>query len=410
MPHIAFRSMLLLVTLGLTMPPVATAEESAAISLEFPLRAIHQASPSDGDGRPSVSSPAAGSLPGLVDLAEFPAEVPVLAVTDALDTAIETRAAVAATWAAQQQFRLHGRQQLYQVGFYESMKLALDDPTIGEWDYQRGYAAGADAPQAVEVGAEMGRQEAEREASVTTEAHVSAVGSGHPTLDPQPPSRAPDTLHSSVENSRLQTPSFFDVFDDNSPTEVLSARDGVVLPSSWTLFRQASAFRQASSADAYDGGWTDGKNALDEWMSHHHDGAIWRQLESSEKSAFSAVFRRIYNRQLGDLFAESAERVYGVGFDDGWKYGTLIAYEWSFRKGYHAGFAGTLSASARAGFEERNSRIYNDLYRERSASTTPSDKAGRRVSSDPALSVNHAVSAVTTPLATPANRTGASMD
>ncbi len=373
-------------------------EGSVSIDLDFPRQAIYQGLQAEASvGRPSVSPPAAGTLPRFAELAASAADDSTLGLSGAADVsrAIETQAAVAATWTARQQFRVAGQRQLYQLGFYESMKLALDDPLIGEWDYQRGYRAGGRSPEAAGAGTEVGRQDAERVARAMAEGHVTALflESGRlPSPNPRP--TVPLTTTADLKPA-VREPRLFDVFDDHPVTEVIQCEDSLRLPDPWIFSRQASA------ADVYDGGWAEADQAFDVWLSHHHERALWRQLDPSDRSHFSRIFRQIYNHQLSDLFAQSAERAYGRGFDHGWEYGTLIAYEWSFRKGYHDGFARLISESAQASFEDRYPEAYNNLYRrlyrQRSVATqspavdtsrTWDDKA-MYVDSTPALSDRH---------------------
>ena len=62
-------------------------------------------------------------------------------------------------------------------------------------------------------------------------------------------------------------------------------------------------------------------------------------MDPEDQSRFAGLFKGLFERQLSDGSAAASERAYGVGFDDGWDYGSLVAHEWSYRRGYHEGFS-----------------------------------------------------------------------
>ncbi|MEM7582474.1 MAG: hypothetical protein AAF560_03765 [Acidobacteriota bacterium] len=322
------------------------------IELELPAK-VRSASSLEDDGRPSFSKPSAGALPISVELPNPGIDEDLAGV----DPSIETRAAVAATWTARKQFKNFGQRQLFQVGFHEALHWVLDDPVIGEWDYRRGQLAGEQAPDATRVGLERGRQDALQAARETATRHVSALFQApgrRPLPDPRP--AVPAALVAAL-NPEVRAPQLIDVFEAVPVAEVSTEAEALLASDPWMLYRRAS------STDAYDDSWVDAKGALDFWLDHHRERALWRQLDTADRASFSRLFQQIYQHQLSELLAERAERVYAQGFDAGWTYGNAVAHEWSFRQGYHAGFAAQLTKSAQTGFEELYPEHYQEHYR-----------------------------------------------
>ncbi|MEM7352670.1 MAG: hypothetical protein AAF657_17860, partial [Acidobacteriota bacterium] len=171
-------------------------------------------------GRPSTSAPAAGALPETLTLAltrHFLAE-PQTSQAEQADQGLETRAAVAATWTARQQIESFGIRELYEAGFHDALQAALEDPGIGDWDYQAGIRSGQVDLRATEIGTQLGLSRAKQA--------TQAVALASEVTKPSPEVRQPRLL---------------DVFDAHAPMSTLkmSAEDAAVLgqPDPWLLYR-----------------------------------------------------------------------------------------------------------------------------------------------------------------------------
>lgn len=256
-------------------------------------------------GAPSSSRPAAGKLPEALAIGVPDEEVEALGVP--ADPALETRAAVAATWTARKVFDVFGRREIYRAGFYDGLHAALRDPILSQWEYSAGLRAGRRDRQARPAGA---------------------------ALAPQP-----ETLVFAASRPAARAPRIVEVFDEYP---VSSSRHIEIepLPDPWRLYNARSY------DDFYDREWTDPRHAFDVWLRQHEDRAFWRGMESAERARLAELFQRMYPRQLSDFAASFSEQAYGLGHDDGWDYGSLIAHEWSFRRGYHEGFSAARAEKA----------------------------------------------------------------
>ncbi len=363
MKHL-YRPSIISLCVGLCSLLGFSAESREQIDLDFQNRAFERVVAERSiDQRPSVSRPAAGTLPTpLTITAPSAASAATDTSADEAQPALETRAAVAATWTARQQIDLFARRELYQAGFYDALQTTINDPELGRWDYQQGLHAGRRDP-ATAVGSEIGYTEATKVARSRARAHVTAQWElGHDReLDPRPTAA---TLEVSVPD--ITTPQLFDVFDDFPLASVLEQTDTQGLKSLWTLYHHDSY------DDFYDNAWADAEHAFDYWLSHHRDRAAWIGLDAPERSQFEQLFRRAYAHQIVELIADIGNEAYSQGHDHGWDYGSFVAYEWNYRQGYHQGFEIAVHEHARTAFREAYPRLYrekvDELFRQHSQS------------------------------------------
>ncbi len=325
-------------------------------------------------GRPSISQPAAGTLPPSL-AASKPNESRREAGGNNAADGLETRAAVASTWTAQQQIKIFGRREIYQAGFYDGMQQAFDDPLIGDWDFTQGHRAGGRDRDAYRIGSEAGLDHARVRAGEDAYARITAQCSG-PSDRPQHalPSAADQRLDASTPMPAVREPRLLDVFEDLPLSSVLEQAGFEPFPDPFKLYRSDSY------DDFYDRRWTDPARALDYWLDHHRDGAFWRQLSGEEKARFAKIFRSTFSRQLLEFLAGTGESAYAHGHGDGWSYGVLTVQEWRYRKGFHQGFTAALQEHARSTFNDRYPSLFDDrygeLFREWSTTARPGIRVG----------------------------------
>ena len=99
-------------------------------------------------------------------------------------------------------------------------------------------------------------------------------------------------------------------------------------------------------------------------MQHHRTRVFWRQLDATEKSQFTNLFKETFKHQLRDYSAGNSEQAYAQGHGDGWDYGLLIAREWGFRQGYHEGYESALIAHAEAVLDDGYATVTQPEIRE----------------------------------------------
>ena len=297
-------------------------------------------------GPPSISKPAAGGLPPCLAI-EAPAGSGEHGDV-AAKPGLETRASIAATWAARQKIVVFGEREIHRAGFFEGLQAAFQDPLIGDWDHRRGVRAGLRDPNARRIGAHLGAREARRTSAenvydlITTPA---ADRPATPALEPWiPPARQPRLL---------------DVFDQIPLKTFLEHTGSEPLPDAWKLYRSDSY------ADFYDRRWADAEAAFEYWLDHHRGQAFWSDLEETQRSRFMEIFHHAFQHQLPELLSGTGEHAYGRGHDEGWSYAVAVVREWQYRKGYTRGFEIALQDHAESAFLDRYLNRLAKRYDER---------------------------------------------
>ncbi len=328
-----------------TVPKTANEEK---IDLDYHRESLARSSV----GRPSISRPAAGTLPqALVAVAPSEEPPPVKSPGDA--AGLETRAAVAATWTVRQQVKIFGRREIYQAGFYDALQQAFQDPLIGDWDFRQGHRSGRRDRDAYRIGSELGLARARVRAFEDAWAQIR-----DPWNDDSRPAAADSGLAASTPLPPVHEPRLLDVFEDLPVASVLGGGGLDPLPDPIKLYRCDNY------DDFYDHHWKGSEQAFDYWLDHHRDRAFWRQLNDQEKTRFARMFRATFSRQLPDVLADAGERAYAQGHGDGWSYGVQAVQEWRYRKGFHEGFTSALGEHARSTFDDRYPSLFDDRYGE----------------------------------------------
>ncbi|MCP3958195.1 MAG: hypothetical protein GY719_10120 [bacterium] len=361
MNRTTFGKLIVGISLGFCSLAAMAASNGKEIDLELERKSVGRSSAEvSSAARPSTSRPAAGVLPRalVIEVPDVPSKPNdgAGASPDApqTDRELETRAAVAATWAARQSVDHSGRREIYRAGFYEGLQSAMRDPLLGAWDYRQGTRAGESDPRARLAGEEVGTEDAARVAGRSARLRVIDQFrdlSREPALDPRAAVPAFTGALPAIREPRI-----VDVFKDH-PVESVVAHDFGSLDA-WRLYRCDDV------DDLYDSGWADASRGFDHWLRHHHDRAFWNQLSTTERARFESLFKCAYSHQLEELIHSVGDRVYARGHEDGWDYGSQVAYEWSFREGFAQGFETAVRDGAETAFHGAYPALYEDRYRQ----------------------------------------------
>ena len=74
------------------------------------------------------------------------------------------------------------------------------------------------------------------------------------------------------------------------------------------------------------------------------------------------VFRDRFQAALGSIDQRFTRVAWGIGFEDGWRYGATIQAEWAYRQGYAEGFDSGVSQTAAIAFPDAYDRAYAAAY------------------------------------------------
>jgi hypothetical protein len=275
------------------------------------------------------------------------------------EQAIRRQAVFAAARMAEEISRNIGWLEYYRIGAYDGLRLAVNDPTLGAWDFREGVRLGLRDPEALRIGGEEGRRAAEESAAGAASDQVSAQFRGlarEPLYSPRadPPSYAPAAVW-------VTDPSLEEVFRDHPPTAGpfprLARAFGGWRYDPWGMYRCYS------HDDLHDPHWADPERALALWRSQPVLAAAYRNMSQADRRAFDEAFREEFTRSIAVLFDEYERRGYRAGFEDGWGYGALVRGEWQFRGGYNDGFNQAAASSAAAGFRASYRVAFERSYR-----------------------------------------------
>jgi hypothetical protein len=278
-----------------------------------------------------------------------------------ITTNIDEAAKRAARWTAEEKASSGGRRAYYRVGFHFGMEDALADPSLGAWDYRDGVRLGLRDPQTLALGQEIAAAAAADAVGPTAREQVAAQFrdlTREPLFRPRPvpprfrPAPAP-----------VAPPELYDVFAATSPLAVpgLGQRFERAFQSwgldPWTI-RGVRGHRHL-----YDGVWTDPDHAWEFWRQGRRRSGEYRRLTSSQdRLRFRAAFEREFLRALHGLYDAYLVRGFRQGLRDGWDYGALLSYEWSFRLGYNEGFEQGVASAAHAAFPTAYADMYTSAY------------------------------------------------
>jgi len=366
MASINYYSILLTMGMSLVLSFQSTSQAHGreAVDLAFENINVDRPALREGKGRPSNSLPEPGGVPPGLRL-ESPRETilenrnestPLMKTDSASDPGLETLAAVAATWTARLQTQTLASRELYDAGFFEALKTALNDPLLGEWDLTEGIRIGSEAPLAQEVGFQIGFENAQQVSEKVATRHIKAQFRDL-SHEPRPTPR-PTVAGQRSPLPVARKPSLRKVFEDYPLGSFLETAETDHLPDPWTMYRYQS------HDDFYSKQWSDADRGFNTWLDSHRERALWSDLEANERAVFARLFKETFALQVQDLFSRDGERTYSKGYRDGWAYGSFIAYEWGFRRGYHQGFESVMQSRFESAFREHYPALYLERYQE----------------------------------------------
>lgn len=353
---IFFTSTTLAATAMMTWTGTSMAEGHRVIQLDYQRKAVQR--PAERTQR----APARGTLPGELRLeirqGQFAAEPPAKGESRYDDGSqyhheVVAEARRAALWTAKELVHHRGRRAAFEMGFFDGIHLALDDSSLGRWDYEDGLNRGLRARDARELGFEAGEQVA---ADTAEHQAASVVRAQFQDLSREPQAHPKPTSHPAFSaNLPLPTaPRLEEVFRD---VPLNDRRSEKIYGST---FDPWDYYCYTGYNDFYDRDWWNADRALEYWKKSHR--SFWRDLTSGERNDFSHAFRYEYHREVSSLYARLAERAYDRGFDRGWQHGALVSYEWHYRRGYHEGWSSNLQQNAARAFDREFPRFYADRY------------------------------------------------
>jgi hypothetical protein len=324
--------------------------------------------------REPVERPATPEAP---DSGEIPEALQVVKITtpavvepmrrgeayDVDDGDLAGEAARAADWAAEEMARTRGWPQYYRVGFHRGLHVALDDDTLGSWDYVEGVRFGRRDPEARDMGIDAGRSAAEEAAAGPAAAQVAEQFrnlSREPRFEPRPIAPA-----WSADGTWAASPVRSDVFVaypiartvrlDRRAAEALSGWD-------WDAGR---LYECHSYGEFYDARWNDVELAFLTWKEGERRSALYRKhLTREDRELFHAIFVTEYRRRMSTYYEPYLAAGYREGFHDGWSYGAFANREWHYRRGYTTGFDEAVTLAAASGFEAAYPYAFEGHYRD----------------------------------------------
>ena len=257
--------------------------------------------------------------------------------------------------AAETRMEREGRRVYFRLGFHEGLHTAFDDSErLGRWDHRQGLRAGRTDPEARSTGAAIGRSDAENRA---VKRATTRVERQFRDLSREPRFRPDDRLPGlGARLPGLADPDLRSIFADHrwrgDWIESGSGADAGWLDP-WALYNESDYYR------FYDEDWADVNDALRDWRRRHRD--TWRRWSEAERHRFSRRFELAFHHRLAQLW-DRARTAYRRGFDEGWDHGAFLVAEWSYRRGYHQGYATALRDAARNSFDNTYPRAFRHHY------------------------------------------------
>jgi hypothetical protein len=263
----------------------------------------------------------------------------------------------AARRAAERSVEAVGWREYYRVGFYRGTRRTMRDETLGTWDRLEGRRSGRRDPLARAMGRDLGAGAAEDAAAERAERQVERQFrdlSREPAFAPlfDPP-------RYELDGTWVVEPVLRDVFHDHPPESLpgIGRRfSRAFAGSSWNAWRIHEC---ANYTSLYDSRWRDAARAFERWLDRSPDARVYRRLAHDDRAIFESVFLEAFPRFLAARHERDLARAYREGFDDGWRYGAFVSYEWHYRLGYNEGFDLAVALAAERTFDA----TYPDRYR-----------------------------------------------
>jgi hypothetical protein len=319
-----------------------------------------------GPGAPwsDVPAPAAPDVPADLEVAPAP---PVAAAREAppprAPDAVEAAAARASTEAARDAVRSLGWRACWRAGFARGLAMATSDPRVGAREGDAGRRAGALDPRVPPLAEHFAGEAASSAAESDAEAVVRRM-----FMDlSRAPGRGADA-HASPSGPSpafagpfATEPRLSDVFAEKRPAR--SRGLSVEGARAWADWRIApDDLARGGAPAAGDARWTDAAAAFDSWRSRQPRGSPWSRLAVPDRDRFRVVFLARFDAALREADAGLTREAWRLGFADGWGYGATVQGEWSYRRGFAAGFDAAIREAATRDYPYAYARAYDDAF------------------------------------------------
>ncbi len=237
-----------------------------------------------------------------------------------------------------------GHRQAYRLGFYDGLHTAFKDAGPERIFYRYGLESGRRSPGARRTGSELG-YDAGREAA------EDAARRGVREERHKPWRRTRATVSDpSFFLPEKQAPSLEEIFREYPLSDYLLL---VLLNVSANQYLDPwSLYLKRSHREVYDSGWQEAAAALEDWMKEHP--------QDRRRRGFQELYFYHYPRELARISSHEPEHGYAKGFTAGWRYGFVVQWTSSCRRGFSKGWNETARSSAlvafRRGFQETQER------------------------------------------------------
>ncbi len=245
-----------------------------------------------------------------------------------------------------------GRRQLYRLGFTRGSRRALDDPHLAEWDFRQGRFRGEDDPQAHSAGGQVGHEAAVNHAESNA---LERVAEQFHDLRVEPRREATPALRPDWQPPEIVAPRIEEAFHEVPLRHFWQGGDS----------RQPSPrqlLRHTGWRSHYSGDWCDPARGWSHWRRHGERSVLWEQLDEADREHFAVLFRQTFAAEISRRAAEFSDTVFDHGFDDGWRWGAEVSFEWAYRRGYHQGFAATHQRAAEVAYLDSYSTAWRGAY------------------------------------------------
>ncbi len=267
----------------------------------------------------------------------------------------------AAVWTAEELCQNAGWREYFRVGLFEGLRAAVNDSSLGRWDYQEGRRYGRQDHEAQRVGSDLGSRAADQAAGPAAEEQVRRE---FMNLSRQP-RRAPASNPPPYAPAGIWTvePTLDEVFRDHPVGSVRHlGRDVIRAFSEWRI-DPWGLYRYPNYNRFYDPAWNDPGAAFSFWARDHRRAASYHRLRSEgDRRRFREIFTAGFVGQLGYFYDRYLGAGYNQGYAAGWEYGEFINYEWHYRRGYTEGFNEGVIAAAGHTFRVAYGRAFAQLY------------------------------------------------
>jgi hypothetical protein len=257
--------------------------------------------------------------------------------------------------------RVWGRREYWRAGFARGVSSALADTRVGAWDREQGLRSGRADSRARALGDHLANEAAEGRAERDAETRIRAqfMDLAHePVRDRTGAVRAPDPPNG-FEGPFAAEPLLDDVFVAYPLNRFLGlSGDGRRAIEGWPVEPKLLA-RDRGAGSVYDAKWSDPESAFSTWKNRQGPGSYWFRLKGEERDRFHDLFCDRFSPVVASADTRITLDAWRAGFEEGWRYGAIIAAEWAYRRGYAEGFDAGVRETAVIAFPYAYGRAYD---------------------------------------------------